>query len=449
MTVPFSRQLLAFALAALLLAGCAAPPGPQPRDSLHTASPAEEEAPPSAPGPPAEPPAPAEPEQPVPLEPLGIGDAVFADPGDLTPGQQEAVLALFIRWYDSLARLELRDPADLFAPEAAAQYLGNCAVWRYIVEIRRMQRTDLGLTAYHAELSCRELEENEDGSVTFRLTEDSVQNFRATPDVDSEQKNVYHQFTLLPLGEDRWAVSAHSQLDSLYWTVMGRYAYRPVSASSADAADTRTEAELALYYEERVEELLETARQDVTDRFTRGEEQTVAASRPYDRQKAAAYARQWVGVRNGSWPDYSRNGGNCQNFVSQCLLAGGIPMDVCRPGIWKWYGSTPNNLPQAAGRSAAWSAVSEFLEYARDNTGYGLAAAVDAPYYTGRVGDVIHLGTAGRWRHTVLITGLVEDGAGNIEDYLICSNTADLRDFPVSAYAYTQQLLIRIEGWNG
>jgi len=373
---------------------------------------------------------------------LGIGDAAFTDPGELTPGQQETVLALMICYYDTLAGLEFRDPVSLFAPEAAAQYLGNRAVWQYLVEVRRMQRTDLKLLSYQVELDCRSVEEEENGSVSVQLSERSVQNFRATPEVDSEQLGVIHRFTLVPLGEDRWAIAAHSQLDSLYWTVMGRYAYRP------SAAAIRSDAELEVYYEERVEELLETAREDVTLRFTRGEEQAVTANRPYDRTAAVAYARQWVGTRNENWPDYSRNGGNCQNFVSQCLLAGGIPMDIYSPGIWKWYGSTPNNLPQMAGRSAAWSAVNEFLEYAQQNTGYGLAAAADAPYYTGRLGDVIHLGSADRWRHTVLITGLVDDGGG-VEDYLVCSNTADLRDFPVSAYAYTRQMLIKIEGWNG
>ena len=435
----FARRSIPLLLAGMLLAGCAAPlpeEAPQQTPSLHSSSQPEDPAP--EPSPP-----PDEPEGTSPPAPLGIGTAAFSDPGELTPGQQEVVLALMVRYYDSLAELELRGPDDLFAPGADAQRLGNRAVWQYVVEVRRMQRTDLSLLSYAVELDCQESEENEDGSVTFRVAENSVQRFRATPEVDSEQKNVYHQFTLVPLGEDRWAVAAHSQLDSLYWTVMGRYAYRP------SAADIRSPAELEVYYEEQVEQLLETAREDVTLRFVQGEEQAVAAGHPYDREKAVAYARQWVGVRNGNWPDYSRNGGNCQNFVSQCLLAGGIPMDAASPGIWKWYGSTPNNLPQLAGRSAAWSAVGEFLDYARENSGYGLAAAADAPYYTGRPGDIIHLGTGDRWRHTVLISQVVADGEGNIEDYLVCSNTADLRDFPVSAYAYTRQLLIRVEGWNG
>ena len=431
MTDVLRRSIPLLLTGALLLAGCApaAPEPSPPEPPIHTSS--------------SQPEDPAPPDEPLPPEPLGVGTTAFSQPGELTPGQQETILALLTRYYDSLAELELRGADDLFAPGADTQRLGNRAVWEYMVEVRRMQRTDLSLLSYTVELDCREMEEGEDGSITLLVAEDSVQRFRATPDVDSEQRNVYHRFTLEPLGEDRWAIAAHSQLDTLYWTVMGLYAYRPLAAA------IRSPAEIAVYYEERVEQLLETARQDVTLRFVQGEERDISADHLYDREAAVAYARRWVGERSGDWPDYSRNGGNCQNFVSQCLLAGGIPMDTVSPGIWKWYGSTPDDLPRPAGRSAAWSAVGEFLDYARENSGYGLAAVADAPYYTGRPGDVIHLGTGEDWRHTVIISQVVADGEGNIEDYLICSNTADLRDFPVSAYAYTRQLLIRVEGWNG
>ena len=40
------------------------------------------------------------------------------------------------------------------------------------------------------------------------------------------------------------------------------------------------------------------------------------------------------------------------------------------------------------------------------------------------------------------------DENGNVVDYLLCSNTADLRNFPASAYYYTNRQLIRIIGWN-
>lgn len=179
------------------------------------------------------------------------------------------------------------------------------------------------------------------------------------------------------------------------------------------------------------------------------EEPLPQAANAYDRQAAVAYAKQWVTDRNDEWPDYSMSGGNCQNFVSQCLLAGGIPMDSGGDAVWKWYGDTPNNLPQMAGRSASWSGVDEFLQYAASNTGSGMVAVADADYYSGEIGDVLILGyDEENLYHAVIITDVVTDEEGNVVDYLVHSNTANQESFPVSAYGYTYQVLVKICGWN-
>ena len=123
-------------------------------------------------------------------------------------------------------------------------------------------------------------------------------------------------------------------------------------------------------------------------------------------------------------------------------------MDIEGDAVWKWYGSTPSDTNRASGRSASFSGVEAFLSYAANNTGYGLVAAADAPYYTGQPGDIIHMGNDDGYKHTVLIVDTVKDENGQTIDYLIDSNTADLRNFPVSAYAYTRQMLIAIQGWN-
>lgn len=45
----------------------------------------------------------------------------------------------------------------------------------------------------------------------------------------------------------------------------------------------------------------------------------------YNRNDAYAYAQQWAGNYNPAYLQFSGDGGDCANFVSQCLLAGGIP----------------------------------------------------------------------------------------------------------------------------
>lgn len=49
----------------------------------------------------------------------------------------------------------------------------------------------------------------------------------------------------------------------------------------------------------------------------------IHATYKYDRQKALDYAAAWFGAYNPAYYAYSQD---CANFVSQCLLAGGMPM---------------------------------------------------------------------------------------------------------------------------
>ena len=49
----------------------------------------------------------------------------------------------------------------------------------------------------------------------------------------------------------------------------------------------------------------------------------------YNPSAAVNYARQWAYSRNPSYHDYSGEGGDCANFVSQCLIAGGLGISNC------------------------------------------------------------------------------------------------------------------------
>ena len=87
------------------------------------------------------------------------------------------------------------------------------------------------------------------------------------------------------------------------------------------------------------------------------------------------------------------------------------------------------------------------MSYVQANIGSGLVGDAAAPYYTGEPGVVIAMGND-HFRHIVMISEVLTDESGNTADYLICSNTGDLCDFPAGAYYYTYQQLIKIHGWN-
>ena len=54
----------------------------------------------------------------------------------------------------------------------------------------------------------------------------------------------------------------------------------------------------------------------------------------YDRASAVAYANRWAYFRNPEYYDFSSIGGDCTSFASQCILAGGAPMNFTPDFGW-------------------------------------------------------------------------------------------------------------------
>ncbi len=49
--------------------------------------------------------------------------------------------------------------------------------------------------------------------------------------------------------------------------------------------------------------------------------------REYQREKAVEYAKKWAYRRNPEYYNYDAVGGDCTNFVSQCIYAGSQVMN--------------------------------------------------------------------------------------------------------------------------
>jgi hypothetical protein len=66
---------------------------------------------------------------------------------------------------------------------------------------------------------------------------------------------------------------------------------------------------------------------------------TSSAASAYDGAAAAAYADTYWQSYNPAWPSFARKGGDCTNFVSQALYAGGIAMRTSPlySGDAAWY----------------------------------------------------------------------------------------------------------------
>lgn len=343
------------------------------------------------------------------------------------------------RYYESLTDFRPREIGDLFSKDAGAWIALHENTWEYLIGLREMQRTDLRLTGYRSEMTVDQIEEAEDG-LRIIITEKSTQNFAQHPDVDSELYGIIHTFKLI-MEDGTWRIREHQQRDGIYWNMQREY--------WGDEIQSLEDPES--YFSGRKELLLQTVREELegrSDEQYQGEARNPEPDVPYDREAAVDYGSLWVGLRNEEWSDFTGRGGNCQNFVSQCLLAGGIPMDIEGSEIWKWYSEGVNEEPVERGNSLSWINVDSFYAYARDNRGFGLVAETDANFRSGRPGDVIIMGSREDWNHTVMISQVISDMQGRTIDYLILSNTSDVKNFPASAYPSPCQELIRIFGWN-
>lgn len=330
------------------------------------------------------------------------------EPGDwtLAAAQRETLLAYMDAYYTAIGSFSAEDGAGLFTDDGVQQY--EAAVWRSIIVVRQSAVEDLRLSSYSYVLQVQEVTDY-DGLVEIRLTENNTQQFRGLS-VLSEQFGVEHTFWLARMGE-RWLVAEH-EADS-----GGFYDFVYDEQTGLDA---------------RLSQMLANAALRQTELGKAGQEQT--ADHAYDRQAALAYMLRWIGQRNSQWGDYSDSGGNCMNFASQVLTAGGIPME---PG-WYW---------EDGDYTMPWVNVGSFTDWVEGGP-ETLVCSGDEPYYSGQVGDLLLVGAENARDHATEISGLVQDEQGRTVDYLVCCNTADLKNFPAGAYYYTQQRLFRIYGWN-
>lgn len=152
---------------------------------------------------------------------------------------------------------------------------------------------------------------------------------------------------------------------------------------------------------------------------------------PYDRNKAIAYAHQWAYKRNPAYYDFSRLGGDCTNFISQCLHAGGARMNYTKNTGW-YYSSLKNRAP-------AWTGVQFLYQFLIRNKGAG-PYATEQPLTSAVPGDIIQLNFNGNsYSHTLLIVSTEPQ-------ILIATHTDDFDYRPLNTYNYYKARLLHIEG---
>lgn len=125
-----------------------------------------------------------------------------------------------------------------------------------------------------------------------------------------------------------------------------------------------------------------------------------------------AYAKKWWNQRNPEFPDFSDSGGNCVNYTSQLLLAGGInrisptpiPDDNINLDPNYWYSYKKSNSPANYNSSLAWINVSAFFNFWKESQELIQPSNLNAQRDL-EVGDVIQLQhiKGGEYYHSMVI----------------------------------------------
>jgi hypothetical protein len=155
----------------------------------------------------------------------------------------------------------------------------------------------------------------------------------------------------------------------------------------------------------------------------------------YGRQDAVSYARAWAMSRNPVYYDYEKLGGDCTNFVSQCIYAGSGVMNY-KP-TFGWYYVSANN------HSPSWTGVPYLYNFLTRKKGIGpIGTQVDMSGI--QPGDISQFTDGKTYYHSQFITSAGSPPAP--ENILICTHTYDSIDRPLSTYDYQGIRFIHIDG---
>ncbi len=154
--------------------------------------------------------------------------------------------------------------------------------------------------------------------------------------------------------------------------------------------------------------------------------------KPYLRENALLYANRYALSQNPVFGNFAGIGGNCTNFVSQCIYAGSCKMNY--KYTFGWYYISMNE------RAPAWTGVDYFYNFITTNQDVGPFGKEVSPDEV-EVGDVIQLGRDGDgYYHTLFIVGFEGD------DPLVAAQTDNALGRALSTYNYDFSRYIKILG---
>lgn len=164
----------------------------------------------------------------------------------------------------------------------------------------------------------------------------------------------------------------------------------------------------------------------------------MGASNDYSPSEASSYALKYAITPNSKYADFTSLGGDCTNFISQCLKAGGIKQhtgSAYANNCW-FYKSSTN-------RSSSWTGANQFRNYI---TGSASKIKMSTTNWENVAnGDIIQLMRSGSAYHSLIVTGVAYSSYGR-SDILVCAHTTNRRHVSLKQYYSDTKKYYHIKG---
>ena len=153
----------------------------------------------------------------------------------------------------------------------------------------------------------------------------------------------------------------------------------------------------------------------------------------YNREAVYEYAKKWAYGRNPKYYNFDPVGGDCTNFVSQCIYAGCKQMNYNR--INGWYYINGNN------KSPSWTGVEFLYKFLTTNNNLG-PKGEETTIDKLEIGDVVQLSFNGHiFSHSLIV---VKNGT-NTDNTLIAAHTYDVFGKSIREYGFEKYRCIHIK----
>ncbi len=158
---------------------------------------------------------------------------------------------------------------------------------------------------------------------------------------------------------------------------------------------------------------------------------------PYDRAAAVRYAHLWAYGRNPRFYDYENIGGDCTNFASQCIYAGGGIMNFTPTFGWYYI--------NASDKAPAWTGVEYLYRFLTRAEPYVGPYAQESALSRIQPGDIVQLSFDGSgWQHSPVV--VAANRPRGYADILVAAHSYNADNRPLSTYEFQRARFLHIEG---